>query len=124
MNQKQITITKIFNFGSAHNLTSYHGKCENLHGHNYQLEVSVTGIPDKEGMVIDYKKIKKVVKENVINKLDHKYLNDVLDFSPTSENILLWIEKKIKDKLTSNNYKLSKLVLWETKNNKAVLNVN
>jgi len=124
MGQREIIITKTFNFGAAHNLTSYHGKCEELHGHNYKLDVSIKGIPDKEGMVIDYKKIKAVVEEHVIDKLDHTYLNDVLGFSPTSENILLWVEEQIKNKLSSDNYNLYRLELWETENNKATIYVN
>ncbi|TYB30888.1 MAG: 6-carboxytetrahydropterin synthase QueD [Candidatus Mcinerneyibacterium aminivorans] len=120
---QELIITKIFSFGAAHNLDSYHGKCENLHGHNYRLEVSVKGVPDNEGMVIDYKVLKEIINKTVIEKLDHKYLNEVLDFSPTSENLLIWMKEKLENKLNSENYKLYKLVLWETESNKASIYV-
>ena len=60
---REIILTKKFRFEAAHNLTSYHGQCEKLHGHSYVLEISVIGTPDKEGMVIDFAQLKQVVKD-------------------------------------------------------------
>lgn len=114
-------ITKTFYFESAHNLTSYHGKCEELHGHNYRLEISVTGQVNEEGMVIDFKELKSIVKKKIISVLDHKYLNNIFDFSPTSENILKWIYDNIKEDIDNNQRHISKLALYETRNNKAEL---
>lgn len=107
-------VTKIFTFDSAHNLANYHGKCEELHGHTYKLEVTVEGHPDEEGMVLDFVKLKEIVNEKIIKKLDHKYLNEVLGFNTTSENILLWMWKELEEELKGPNYKLYKLTLWET----------
>ncbi|AIS53242.1 6-pyruvoyltetrahydropterin/6-carboxytetrahydropterin synthase [Thermoanaerobacter kivui] len=107
-------VTKIFTFDSAHNLVNYNGKCEELHGHTYKLEVTVEGKPDEEGMVIDFVKLKEIVSEKVIKRLDHKYLNEVFEFNTTCENILLWMWNELKDVLTEDRYRLYKLKLWET----------
>ncbi len=98
------------------------GKCSNPngHGHNYVLEVVVAGEPDpKTGYVIDLKLLKKIVKENVIRKVDHKNLNLDVDFMkgviPTAENIAVSIWGQLKDKIPSG--KLYSIKLYETENN-------
>ncbi|OGJ52217.1 6-carboxytetrahydropterin synthase QueD [Candidatus Peregrinibacteria bacterium RIFOXYB2_FULL_32_7] len=108
-------ITKIFHFSSAHFLTDYHGKCENLHGHNYKLEITVKGDMQKNGMVIDFAILKKIVKENIIEKLDHKNLNDLFK-NPSAENICIWIWEELENKFDK-NINLHEIKLWETENN-------
>jgi 6-pyruvoyltetrahydropterin/6-carboxytetrahydropterin synthase len=103
-------VTKVFTFEAAHKLEGYDGKCANLHGHRYKLEVSVKGDVGADGMVMDFKEIKKIVQEMVISKLDHGYLNDVIKV-PTAENIVIWVWDRLKDKLN-----LHELKLWETEN--------
>ena len=71
-------VLKEFEFDAAHYLPEYNGKCERLHGHTYKLVVKVEGTPDKEGMVIDFIRLKNIVKEEVLSKLDHACLNDIL----------------------------------------------
>mgnify|MGYP000579870817 CR=1 FL=1 len=71
-------IIKEFDFDAAHYLPAYNGKCEHLHGHTYKLVVKVEGTPDHEGMVIDFIKLKNLVKEEVLAHLDHACLNDIL----------------------------------------------
>jgi len=107
-------VTKLFTFDSAHNLVNYKGKCEELHGHTYKLEVTVKGKADHEGMIIDFVTLKEIVNEKIIKKLDHKYLNEVLGFNTTCENILFWMWNELKDILNGENYSLYKLKLWET----------
>ena len=103
-------ISKIFKFDSAHKLPNYIGKCSNLHGHTWELVVGCEGEVDKKtGMIIDFKEIKSIVQEKILNKLDHIYLNDLIE-NPTCENILLWIKKELKPGLNG----LKKLVLYET----------
>ena len=72
-------VLKEFEFDAAHYLPEYNGKCERLHGHTYKLVVKVEGTPDKEGMVIDFIRLKNIVKEEVLSKLDHACLNDILN---------------------------------------------
>jgi len=98
------------------------GKCSNpnWHGHNYTLEVVVAGNVDPDtGFVLDIKKLKDIIHENVINKVDHKNLNLDTDFmkdlNPTSENIVVAIWKQLKDKIPAG--KLYSVKLYETENN-------
>lgn len=106
-------LTKIFKFDAAHNLTKYHGKCEKLHGHTYKLVVSISGIPDNEGMVMDFVELKKLVNEEVIKVLDHSYLNDIIP-NPTAENIAIWIWDKLFDKINNIDRTLYQIEVWET----------
>ena len=101
------------------------GPCNNpnYHGHNYELEVSITGTPDPViGYVADLSEIKAIVTREVLDRFDHMNLNlDVPEFSdlnPTVENIALVIWEILEGKLPGT---LSKIVLWETPRNHAVL---
>jgi 6-pyruvoyltetrahydropterin/6-carboxytetrahydropterin synthase len=98
------------------------GACSNPngHGHNYYIEVCVAGIPDaKTGFVIDLKKVKKILKENFLNKVDHKNLNVDVDFmmgiNPTTENIAVAAWKQIAPHISEG--KLYSVRLYETENN-------
>jgi 6-pyruvoyltetrahydropterin/6-carboxytetrahydropterin synthase len=98
------------------------GKCSNpnWHGHNYTLEVTVAGEVDKEtGFVIDIKKLKEIMLQFVISKVDHKNLNLDTDFMkgiiPTSENITIAIWNQLTDKIPGG--KLFSVKLYETENN-------
>jgi len=99
--------SKIFIFEAAHKLPNYPGKCSNLHGHTWKLIVSCSGKMNK-GMVIDFLEIKKIVEENVLNRLNHSYLNDFIE-NPTCENVILWIKKELENRLN-----LEKLTLYES----------
>ena len=101
-------LTKEFTFDAAHKLDWYQGKCKDLHGHMYRLHVTVTGEVDKNGIIIDFADLKKIVNEKALDFLDHKNLNDVMD-NPTAENIAIWIWDKLKDDLS-----LHEVKLWET----------
>jgi len=97
-------------------------KCNNTygHGHNYILEVIVAGeINPKTGYVIDLKKLKSIIHENVISKVDHHHFNHDVDFMkgiiPTAENIALGIWKQLVDKI--NEGKLYSVKIFETENN-------
>lgn len=82
-------VTKRLEIAGAHNLKlPYESKCENIHGHNWIITISCKSETLTEyGMIVDFKKIKNVISD----QLDHKYLNDVLDFNTTAENIAKWI---------------------------------
>jgi 6-pyruvoyltetrahydropterin/6-carboxytetrahydropterin synthase len=98
------------------------GKCNNphFHGHNYELIVKITGIPDADtGYVIDLKLLSDIIKENVLRRFDHKNLNlDVPEFknlNPTAENIAIVIYEILRP-LIGNQYELQ-LRLYETERN-------
>lgn len=97
-------------------------KCNNKngHGHNYVVEVMVAGeINPDTGYVIDLKKLKRIIKENVLSKVDHKNLNTDVDFLkgiiPTAENISIGIWKELEDKIDEG--RLYSIKLYETENN-------
>lgn len=106
-------LRKEFTFDAAHNLIHYKGKCEALHGHTYRLAVTLEGQRDKEDMVLDFVELKKIVKESVIDKLDHTYLNDTIE-QPTAENIALWVWSQIEEKVKRPNCRLKEVQIWET----------
>ena len=84
-------------FAAAHFLRDYHGKCENLHGHNYKVYAHVQGNNlDEGGMLLDFSQLKKALKE-VISKLDHSNLNDIayFDQNPSAERIAMYIYQGI-----------------------------
>lgn len=129
---KKVYLTRRETFAAAHRLFmpelsdeenfNLFGKCSNpnWHGHNYTLEVTVFGEVDNEtGFVIDIKKLKEIMHENVISKVDHKNLNLDTDFMkgiiPTSENISIAIWDQLSDKITGG--KLYSVKLYETENN-------
>jgi len=94
-------------------------KCSNPsgHGHNYTLEVTVNGeVQDKSGYVIDMKKLKHLIKNEIIDKVDHKYLNTDVDFllgvNPTLENLVLSFWKMLENKIP--DAELYKMRLYET----------
>lgn len=105
---------KEFEFDAAHFLPEYNGKCERMHGHTYKLVVKVKGTPDKEGMIIDFLKLKNIVQDKAVSKLDHALLNEILP-QPSAENIAMWVWEQVENDLTAPNYKLFEVEVWETK---------
>ena len=110
-------ITILSHFSGAHRLRYLHGKCEELHGHNWKIEVSVVSDRlNKEGLVIDFQILKQRA-EKVIGSLDHTYLNDLGYFSekePSSENIAKYIFDKLKKELKAYRVTLKKVTAWES----------
>jgi len=110
-------ISKEFTFDSAHFLKEYKGKCERLHGHTYRLRVTIEGPIKKDGLVMDFHKIKTVVATHVLEHLDHHSLNEVID-QPSAENICVWIWGRLKSKIPQ----LSEIRVWETATSFATYN--
>jgi len=111
----EISITS--HFSGAHRLRYLHGKCEELHGHNWKIEVSVVSNRlGKEGVAIDFGTLKQKA-EKVLKSLDHTYLNDLPSFSgiePSSENISKYIFDKLKSELKGHPVTLKKVTAWES----------
>ncbi|SHI82825.1 6-pyruvoyltetrahydropterin/6-carboxytetrahydropterin synthase [Mesonia phycicola] len=134
-----IRITKQFNFETGHALYGYDGKCKNVHGHSYKLNVTVIGQPINDanhvkfGMVIDFGDLKKIVKEEIVDKFDHATVFNkntphlelakelqkrdhsviLVDYQPTSEMMVIDFAEKIKSRLPE-NIQLHSLKLQET----------
>ena len=99
-----------FNFSCAHTLPFYNGPCCRLHGHNYRLLVSVTGKPNpKDGMIMDFEELRRVVLEHAVGVVDHRNLNDFME-NPTAEHLVLFFWERLKPRLPG----LRELRLWET----------
>ena len=139
-----IRITKQFNFETGHALYGYDGKCRNVHGHSYKLSVTVIGKPIadanhvKYGMVIDFSDLKKIVQEEIVLKFDHATVFNqntphielareleqrdhhviLVDYQPTSENMVIDFAQRIKSGLPE-NIKLFSLRLQETESSYA-----
>ncbi len=107
----QMRVSKEFTFDAAHFLKDYHGKCENLHGHTYRLRVSVEGSVQKNGLVMDFVDIKRIVKEKVVDRLDHSNINDVIPQS-SAENLCLWVWQQLKPDMPL----LCEVRVWEQPN--------
>ncbi|MCE5254065.1 MAG: 6-carboxytetrahydropterin synthase QueD [Actinomycetia bacterium] len=97
----KITVTVSATFAAAHRLPDHEGKCRRLHGHTYGLEVTVEGTPQPAGpaagMVMDFAELRRCVRECVVDVLDHRLLNEVLDFTPTSEAVAAWAFGRLRD---------------------------
>lgn len=112
-----LTVTKQFKFEAAHFLPHYEGACNNLHGHTYHLDVTVTGdVVDNMnykdyGMIIDFKDLKAIVWEDVIKNYDHGYLNDFF-INPTAETLAECIGIKVSEVLPE-GIRLVRIRLWE-----------
>lgn len=111
-----ISVCKSFEFAAAHQLHGeIYGKCANLHGHNFTLEVEVyTEHGLINGMVMNFTELKAIVKELVVDVLDHRLLNDFMAV-PTAENMLSFIHERLQPRIEG----LSRLRLYETPNSYA-----
>jgi len=102
-------ICREFYFDAAHSLPDYKGKCKQLHGHTYKLEVIVEGNIGKDGMLMDFNELKEIVNSNILERLDHGDLNEIFDV-PTAENIASWIFMELRKKIPVYSVRL-----WEGK---------
>ena len=107
-------------FAAAHQLTMVGEKCENLHGHNWKIEVTVAGEKlDDGGVLMDFGIIKKNV-HTIMETLDHKFLNELELFGdttpPSSENIAKYIAVSLREKLDSPDLRVTRVSAWESKN--------
>lgn len=135
---KKIRVTKEFHFEMAHALWNYDGVCKHIHGHSYKLYITIIGEPIdapghvKQGMVLDFTDLKKIVKEPVVDMLDHSLVLNrtagahipddsnqmynkvhLFDFQPTCENLVLYIADRIKSLLPP-DIELYSVRLYET----------
>jgi len=112
-------VTKSFRFESAHSLPGHQGKCANLHGHSYTLEVTLRGaIKDApgesdHGMVMDFSDLGAIVKHSIIDRLDHQELGAVTGIHTTAENLAHWVWDELLAYGLSDRL-LYRVRLWET----------
>ncbi|MHC2991656.1 6-pyruvoyl tetrahydropterin synthase [Pontibacter sp. HJ8] len=136
----RIRLTRLFTFEVAHALQHYKGACRNIHGHSYKLQVTIIGTPivsethPNDGMVLDFKELKQLVQETILDPIDHalllrqdsapelvetlRHLEHKLvltPYQPTCENMLIDFKQRLRHKLPP-HIELHSLKLWETQN--------
>jgi 6-pyruvoyltetrahydropterin/6-carboxytetrahydropterin synthase len=125
-----IRLNHQFEFSASHRLYSAKlndeenrktfGKCSNPngHGHNYELEVSLSGTPDSSGMLMPLPELERIVNEQVIEPFDHKHLNaevpEFRDLNPSVENIAIVIFRRLKPRFENAGARLASVTVWET----------
>lgn len=105
-------------FAAGHALRGYKGKCENVHGHNYRVQVTVEGAElDSTGLLVDFVELKRVMRD-VIARLDHQFVNDLEPFTvinPSAENMAKYFYDHIAGSLRPETpLRISQVKLWET----------
>jgi 6-pyruvoyltetrahydropterin/6-carboxytetrahydropterin synthase len=112
-------VTIIKSFSAAHVLENIGGKCEELHGHNFKVEVTVAAPKlNPAGLLIDFRVLKKWLAE-ILEDIDHKYLNDHPSFAginPSAENIAKYIGEKMESEAKKASVKVIKVKIWESEN--------
>ena len=112
-------IKVLSHFAAAHKLQMVAKKCENLHGHNWKIESCVVGEKLNEaGVLMDFGELKKYIAK-IMERLDHKYLNDLNLFSdniPSSENVARYIAEELQKYLEGTSAKVSRIKVWESEN--------
>jgi 6-pyruvoyltetrahydropterin/6-carboxytetrahydropterin synthase len=107
----------ITEFSAAHKLRNFRGKCESLHGHNWKIEVVVSGTGlDERGLVLDFADIKAATSD-IISEIDHQYLNELPFFTehnPSSENIARYIFQQLREKLANDRVRIKSVAAWES----------
>jgi 6-pyruvoyltetrahydropterin/6-carboxytetrahydropterin synthase len=111
-------------FAAGHALRNYHGKCENVHGHNYRVQVTVEGERlDQTGLLVDFIELKRLMSQ-VIERLDHQFLNDISPFdvlNPSAENLAKYFWDEISRDLKGDvPIRVSEVRVWETDTSIAV----
>ena len=118
----QVSVEETFSAGHA--LRGYKGKCENVHGHNYRVRVTLEGPEvDSIGLLVDFTRLKQVIRE-VMGRLDHQFVNDLEPFrtvNPSAENLAKYFYEEVKRGLTDlpAGARITDVVLWETDTSRA-----
>lgn len=107
----------ISHFAAAHQLREFQGGCEQLHGHNWKIEVHVKGTTlGSDGVLIDFKKLKAET-HKILDELDHRFLNELSAFehlNPSSENIARHLFESLTSRFDDGNVRISKVSAWES----------
>ena len=116
MGAVRTSVTCTFTFEAAHRLAWHPGKCRDLHGHSYRLDVTVSGPVDGNGVVIDFADLRAVVEREVVGPWDHRDLNEVVD-NPTAE----LLAHRAWELLHGAGLGVTSLRLWETRDSSVEL---
>ena len=111
-------------FAAGHALRNYHGKCENVHGHNYRVQITVAGQNlDENGLLVDFIELKRLIGQ-VVDYLDHRFINDLPPFdvlNPSAENLAKYFHDEVSGNMALEPLvKISEVKIWETDTSLAV----
>src|SRR5947207_8248750 len=111
-------------FAAGHALRNYHGKCENVHGHNYRVQITVQGEQlDGSGLLVDFLELKRLMGQ-VVDYLDHRFINDLPPFdvlNPSAENMAKYFHDRVSGELRNDvPVRISEVKVWETDTSAAV----
>ena len=106
-----------YSFAAGHALRNYKGKCENTHGHNYKVRVTVAGEKlDSAGLLLDFVDLRRAVGK-IVDRLDHQFLNELPPFdqlNPSAENIAHYFSRELEPQLNEDGARLQSVTVWET----------
>lgn len=115
----EISVEK--SFAAGHALRGYHGKCENVHGHNYKVRVTLAGLElDSAGLLCDFVEVKRML-QSIIDRLDHRFMNDIPPFdvlNPSAENMARYfyqeLERGLRESPPAVPFRIGEVKIWET----------
>lgn len=106
-----------YSFAAGHALRDYKGKCENTHGHNYKVRVTVQGEKlDSTGLLVDFVDLRRAVGK-IVDRLDHQFLNELPPFdelNPSAENIAHYFSRELDPQVSKDGAQLQSVTVWET----------
>lgn len=106
-----------YTFAAGHALRGYKGKCENVHGHNYKVQLAIAGEElDSAGLLMDFVEVRKNIK-GLVERLDHRFLNDLAPFdklNPSAENIAKYFCDELQAPVQQRGLRVSAVTIWET----------
>lgn len=119
MENRLYEVKIITDFAAAHQLRNFRGKCENLHGHNWKIEVVLRGTRlEESGVLVDFGEVKQITRE-LLTELDHKFLNDLpffQDRNPSSENIAHYLFETLAARIDNPDRWMYRVSAWESSN--------
>lgn len=106
-----------YGFAAGHALRNYKGKCENIHGHNYRVQVTVAGDKlDAAGLLVDFSDLRRNI-QSLVSRLDHQFLNQVAPFdtlNPSAENLAKYIGDGMVSQIEGQDLRIQAVTVWET----------
>ncbi len=106
-----------YTFAAGHALRGYKGKCENIHGHNYKVQVTIEGDQlNSIGLLMDFVDLRATIK-SLVERLDHRFLNEIAPFdriNPSAENLALYFGQELEGKIAERGLRLQAVKVWES----------
>jgi len=121
--EPELEVTRVFHFPAAHQLRGVEGPCSRPHGHTFRLEITVAGRREETGMVLDFSRLEELVRDRILDRLDHSFLNEVMEENPTVENLCLFIARRWEEDVAPllPGLRLRRVEVWESPFSSAAL---